>query len=62
MRRCGMCELIVTCNDWKVIGSEDIVRMKKECNRAAGKDIYKNLQEISNIQESARAVDVCRDW
>lgn len=46
MRRCGICELIVTCNDWKNMGREDVIKMKKECNRAANKDIYKNLENI----------------
>jgi hypothetical protein len=39
-----MCELIVTgCNDWKSVPSEEVARMKSECNRAANKAIYKNL-------------------
>lgn len=62
MRRCGMCELIVTgCNDWKTMASEEIVRMKRKCNRAAGKDIYPEIKEIIQ-EERARTVDVCRDW
>jgi hypothetical protein len=27
---------------------EDIAKMKKECNKAANKDIYKNLENIGH--------------
>lgn len=59
-----MCELIVTSNDWKTMRREDIAKMKKECNKAANKDIYKNLENISHetIEDQSRIVDVCRDW
>ena len=59
-----MCELIVTSNDWKVLSREDVIKMKKESNRAANKDIYKNLENIVHdpIDEKSRMVDVCRDW
>lgn len=41
-----MCELIVTCNDWKTMRKEDVEKKKIECNKAANKDIYKNLENI----------------
>ena len=64
IRKCEMCELIVTCNDWKTLRREDVAKMKKECNKAANKDIYKNLENIvhDSIEDQARIVDVCRDW
>ena len=40
IRKCEMCELIVTCNDWKTLRREDVAKMKKECNKAANKNIY----------------------
>ncbi len=43
------------------MASEEIIRMKRECNRAARKSIYPEIIEIVQ-EESARTVDVCRDW
>jgi AAA+ ATPase superfamily predicted ATPase len=64
LRKCEICELIVTSNDWKTMRREDIAKMKRECNKAANKDIYKNLENIGHepIEDQSRIVDVCRDW
>ena len=64
VRKCEMCELIVTCSDWKTMRREDVRGMKKQCNKAANKDIYKNLENTvhESIEDQSRIVDVCRDW
>ncbi len=64
VRKCEMCELIVTCADWKNMRREDVRGMKRECNKAANKDIYKNLDNIvhESIEDQSKIVDVCRDW